>query len=93
MVFSVLKRWLLFWLLQGDSKWASTPVVEGGSLRDELDRRRQARRERLTAQREALLAGSKDMKETKLDNKFPGRGDILNKLQENYPRQVQRDYS
>lgn len=72
--------------LKGDSsKWASTPVVDGGgSLREELDRRRQARRERLSAQRDALLAGSKSMKET--DSKFPGRGGLLGKLQENHPQ-------
>jgi hypothetical protein len=76
-----VNRWL-----QGDSsKWASTPVVDGGgSLREELDRRRQARRERLSAQRDALLAGSKSMKET--DSKFPGRGGLLSKLQENHPQ-------
>lgn len=75
-----------------NNKWASTPVVEGtpvggsgGSLRDELDRRRQARRERLSAQREALLSNSSDMKEQ--DTKFPGRGGILSKLQEKKPQQ------
>lgn len=71
-------------ILKGEGRWASTPVVETGSLRDELDRRRQARRERLTAQRDALLAGSNSMKDT--DSKFPGRGGLLSKLQEKNPQ-------
>lgn len=48
------------------SKWLSTPVEEGGSLREELERRRAARRERLSAQREELLEASAGMKETNL---------------------------
>jgi hypothetical protein len=60
------------------NKWLSTPVEEGGSLREELERRRQARRDRLSAQREALLEASTGMKETNL--KFPGRQGILSKV-------------
>ena len=53
--------------------------MEAGSLRDELDRRRQARRDRLTAQRDALLAGKNNSaKDT--ESKFPGRGGLLNKI-------------
>jgi hypothetical protein len=65
------------------------PIAEGqtssGSLRDELNRRRQQRRERLSAQRDALM-GSKAMEKQKVESRFPGREGLLNKLQENMPQ-------